>query len=147
MTKPKDVTAEALAQILDVLKTNEPSQLLKRDLVKLRERVIELAQWGLGIASEPPDINTLIDSDYIKALRIVAGYKGKNNFLNDLKKSMAYYGGLTQNQVRAVLSPPDPDAVEQLRNAGVTQDFEYRWEAYDAARAARIMLRKTREAS
>lgn len=133
---------DALVQVLSICHSSDPLSMRKTELLTLRTQVITVALRGLGRKYEPQPIELgEVDPDVAEAVGIVMGYQGPNTFITSLRGSLLNYGGLTDNQIDAVLRSPAEDLIAELRMLGVQNDFQYHWEAMDARREARARMR------
>jgi hypothetical protein len=132
-----------LAEIMEVLSTGDPNKLNKSALQNMRAKALDWAAWGIGVSEEQPLVlGESEDQGYLEAVRMVAGYGGRNRFMKDLQRSLTVHGSLTQRQTEAVLDAPDDDLLDELRALGVQNIYQYRWQAMDARTAAKAELRK-----
>jgi hypothetical protein len=83
------------------------------------------------------------DREYERAVRLVQGYEGSNNFLRSLKVSIDSFGGLTPKQANAVLAGPYPEDIDNMKVEGIDPtSVRYHWQALDALRDLRARRRR-----
>jgi hypothetical protein len=132
---PSRRTSAVLAQrILEII-NGDPGRMTKPVLLEERRQVIELCASQLGEKPKPIAYGRW-DEDYTRAVRIVAGYDGANDFLRSLRDSLLQYGSLTVRQADAVLRPPSETEAAELKQMGVT-GVEFSWQVREALREAR----------
>lgn len=137
------IQEEALQAILKTLHHGNPDQLRKAELLSLRKEVIRLAAGGITGEVLPSPRYMKPDRDYERAVRLVQGYEGPNNFMRSLKLSIDSYGGLTPNQADAVLEAPYAQDIERMQLEGIDPtSVQFHWQALDALREMRARRRR-----
>lgn len=133
----------ALQAILKTLHHGDPNKLRKAELLELRKEVIRLAAGGITGERVPKPKYIKPDPDYERAIALVLGYDGPNTFMRSLKLGVDSYGGITVNQMHAVLSPPYADDIDRMELEGIDpKSVAFHWQALDALRERRAQKRQ-----
>jgi hypothetical protein len=135
------LTSEEFARAILRVFEGQSNRVTKEVLVAQKMRVMELCadvlndEWDMAREAPEPA------QDMVDAYVVVLTYEGNGRFLKSLKWHLETHGYLSLAQCNAVVGPPRPEDVDELRHAGV----EVPARSYEAHELVLAMRREARQ--